>query len=64
VRQHAGVVEQFLSIHSGLGYVLKAHDKELQRLPTIDREHFPQWIHETSRVTVCFGHEGRIRSQL
>jgi small-conductance mechanosensitive channel len=48
VRQHAGVVEQFLSIDGGLGYVLKAQEEELQRLPTIGREQFPQW---TSRNT-------------
>ena len=44
VRQHAGVVEQFLSIDGGLGYVLKALDEELQRLPMIGREQFPQRI--------------------
>ena len=44
VRQHAGVVEQFLSIDGGLGYVLKAHEEELQRLPLISREQFPQRI--------------------
>ncbi len=48
VRQHAGVVKQFLSIDSGLGYVLKAQKEELQRLPMISREQFPQRIHDTS----------------
>jgi hypothetical protein len=42
VRQHAGVVEQLLSIDGGSGYVLKAQDEELQRLPMIGREQFPQ----------------------
>jgi len=40
--QHAGVVEQLLSIDGGSGYVLKAQDEELQRLPMIGREQFPQ----------------------
>jgi len=53
VRQHAGVVEQFLSIDGGLGYVLKAQEEELQRLPTIGREQFPQW---TSRNTAPWVH--------
>ena len=41
VRQHAGVVEQLLPIDGGLGYVLKAQNEKLQRLPMIDREQFP-----------------------
>src|SRR5258708_1552576 len=38
VRQHAGVVEQLLSIDGGSGYLLQAQDEELQRLPVIGRE--------------------------
>ena len=41
VRQQAGVVEQLLSIDRGLGYVLKAQNEKLQRLPMIDREQVP-----------------------
>jgi hypothetical protein len=48
VRQHASVVEQFLSIDGGLGYILKAQEEELQRLPMIGREQFRQWTHDTS----------------
>jgi len=36
---------QFLSIDGGLGYVLKAQEEELQRLPMIDRKQIPQRIH-------------------
>jgi hypothetical protein len=36
--QQAGVVEQLRSIDGGLGYILKAQNEELQRLPVIDRE--------------------------
>jgi hypothetical protein len=41
VRQQAGVVEQLVSSDGRVGYVLKAHNKKLQRLPLIDREQLP-----------------------
>ena len=63
VRQHAGVVEQFLSIDRGLGYVLKAQEEELQRLPIIGREQFLQWTHDTSARPVVW-YDGRVRGLL
>ena len=48
VREHTGVVEQFLAIDGGLGDVLKAQDEELQRLPMIRRDQFPQDTHDPS----------------
>jgi hypothetical protein len=48
VGQHTGVVEQFLSIDGGLGYVLKAQEEELQRLPMVGRDQSSQGIHDAS----------------
>ena len=48
MRQHTGVVKQLLSIDSGLGDVPEAHEEELQDVPMIGREQFPQWTHDAS----------------
>jgi hypothetical protein len=37
-----------LSIDSGLGNVPKAQKEELQYVPMVGREQFPQWTHDTS----------------
>ncbi len=49
VREHAGVVEQLLAIDARLAYIPKAKHEELQGLAMIDREQFPQVLHDTSR---------------
>ena len=49
VRQHTGVIKQLFSIDGGLGNVPKAQKEELQYVPMVGREQFPQWIHDTSR---------------
>jgi hypothetical protein len=52
VRQHAGVVEQLLSIDGGLCYVLKTQHEELERLPMIDREQLAQRARHKQRTSV------------
>lgn len=47
--QHAGVVEQLLTVDVLLAHVLEAKDEELQRLPMRRREQFVQWLHGFTR---------------
>jgi len=48
VREDAGVVKKLLLVNGGVGHVLQADHKELQRLPMIAREQFAQMLHHAS----------------
>jgi len=52
VRQHTGVIEQFLSIDGRFGDVLEAQKEELQDMAMVGSEQFPQRTHDASRSHV------------
>jgi hypothetical protein len=53
--QHAGVVQQLLSIESALGDVLQTHDKELQCAALVYGKQFSERLHGTSAFAAGYG---------